>query len=68
MRGLEFIRDHMTFKLAYTLLLQMITTPVGIILKHGIVSLWKVGVAVKLAKLGTRTQKIGPRLSLFFKH
>ena len=30
---------------------------VGIILKHGIVSLWKLGVAVKLAKLGTRTKK-----------
>ena len=26
MRGLEFIRDHMTYNLAYTLLLQTITT------------------------------------------
>ena len=34
---------------------------VGIILKHGIVSLWKLGVAVKLAKLGTRTQKNRPK-------
>ena len=46
-----------------------------IILKRAIVSLWKLGVAVKLANIGTRSQKIGPsqqetskRSSSFFKH
>ena len=34
--------------------------PLGWFFKHAIASLWRLGDAVKLAKLGTRTQKIGP--------
>ena len=44
--------------------------PLGWFFKHAIASLWRLGVAVKLAKLGTRTQKNRPKPArdYLFKH